>query len=446
MRQLCGMKQSSRKSPKIADAIVRGRKNTYEFEVFPLDTVFETQSAVYVISRRKTDKFGRGHQKFVCIGQTASLATDVARHKKKCAKRLKANVICVYVEDKEKSRLKIEEDLKAAHSLPCVHDETVSENESTQLESKSEIKLPKAKVEPKAEIPAPEKRQKFAAKKIQPEKIVKIKERKAAKKPETLKNKNTVKTPKKSNNKVLQTKDLKQKIKPEIKNSKQKLKPEAKNKSVSQKTVLPAKSAKSKTVEKSKDKDLKTKKLAPESQSSSGGKSKFVQASKNQAKKNQSPKNQPSKNSKARGKKIVQPVKNVKSKAHAKEIAAKKVVSKKIVAKNLTAKKLVAQKAAAKKVEAKKIKNEKVKNSKSRGAAKPESGGKKPMPQTNAKKQTAKKILKEAGKKQATNKILKAASEKASAGKRKPLFGGERQKVKSKPRAAKKASGKRLAF
>ena len=120
------MKQRSRKSLKITDSVVRGEKDYYEFEVFPIATEFEAQPAVYIFSRRKIDKSGRGHQKFLRIGQTASLAGDFAKYKKSFAAQSKANVICVRIEDEENSRSKIEGEVKAAHNISCSNEtETV---------------------------------------------------------------------------------------------------------------------------------------------------------------------------------------------------------------------------------------------------------------------------------------------------------------------------------
>lgn len=116
------MKRKKEKSLKISEAVLRGQKTTYNFEVFPMEIEFKPDSAVFIISRRKIDKFGRGHHKFVCIGQTASLVHEIKKHKKgKCVKQNKANVVCVLLEADEKLRLKIEEDLKAVYTIPCLH-------------------------------------------------------------------------------------------------------------------------------------------------------------------------------------------------------------------------------------------------------------------------------------------------------------------------------------
>ena len=104
----------------IGSAVVRGKTRRYDFEVFPLDAELKDGSAIYVISKRITDKRGRGHHKFVCIGQTESFLGEIKRHKKdKCIKQHKANVICLLREENETNRLKIETDLREAHTIAC---------------------------------------------------------------------------------------------------------------------------------------------------------------------------------------------------------------------------------------------------------------------------------------------------------------------------------------
>ena len=76
-------------------------------------------SGIYVISKRKTDRNKRAHHALVCIGQTDSVAGEIKRHAKKCIKKYQANVISILPERSEKKRLKIEEDLKSAHSIAC---------------------------------------------------------------------------------------------------------------------------------------------------------------------------------------------------------------------------------------------------------------------------------------------------------------------------------------
>ena len=116
------MKQRKKKSLRVGEAIFRGKKLLYNFEVFPIDIEFDEVPAVYIISKRKLDKNGKAHHALVCIGQTESIVNELKKHKKgKCVKKLKANVVSLLVNDVEKERLKIEEDLKSAHAIPCIH-------------------------------------------------------------------------------------------------------------------------------------------------------------------------------------------------------------------------------------------------------------------------------------------------------------------------------------
>jgi len=112
--------KTKKKSQKISEAVFRGKKTNYNFEVFPLEAEFEDVPAIYIISKRINDKFGKGHHRFVCIGQTESVLGDIKKHTKgKCIKQNKANVICILAETEEKNRLRIEADLREAHAIAC---------------------------------------------------------------------------------------------------------------------------------------------------------------------------------------------------------------------------------------------------------------------------------------------------------------------------------------
>jgi hypothetical protein len=114
------VKPLKKKIKPIGSAVVRGKTGRYDFEVFPLDADLKDGSAIYVISKRITDQRGRGHHKFVCIGQTESLLGEIRKHKKdKCIKHYKANVICLLREESETNRLRIETDLREAHTIAC---------------------------------------------------------------------------------------------------------------------------------------------------------------------------------------------------------------------------------------------------------------------------------------------------------------------------------------
>lgn len=111
-----------KKSLGIGEAVFRGQKITYNFEIFPIDFEFPETSAVFIISKRKIDKNGKGHHKFSCIGQTDSINKELKKHKKsKCLKQHKPNVICLLPEADENLRAKIENDLKTIYRVPCLH-------------------------------------------------------------------------------------------------------------------------------------------------------------------------------------------------------------------------------------------------------------------------------------------------------------------------------------
>lgn len=106
----------------IGSAVFRGKEDKYDFKVFPLDEKFENVQAVYIISKRKTDKQKRGHHALICIGATDALADEIRKHRKgKSLRQKQANAISILAETDAKKRLKIENDLKAAHSISCNH-------------------------------------------------------------------------------------------------------------------------------------------------------------------------------------------------------------------------------------------------------------------------------------------------------------------------------------
>ena len=117
------MKRSQkRKSAKISEAVFRGKKSLYGFEVFPLTAAdIQDGPAVFIISRRRIDKFGRGHHVAVCIGETDSIRAEIKKHKRaKCVKQNAANVVCILGEMNEAKRSNVIDDLTAAREFSCV--------------------------------------------------------------------------------------------------------------------------------------------------------------------------------------------------------------------------------------------------------------------------------------------------------------------------------------
>jgi len=114
------VKPKNKKAKPISSAVFRGKKNRYDFKVFALNETFEAIPAVYIISKRKIDRLKKGHHALICIGATDSIFDEIKKHRKgKCVKKHQANVVSILPEANEKIRLKIETDLKAAHSVAC---------------------------------------------------------------------------------------------------------------------------------------------------------------------------------------------------------------------------------------------------------------------------------------------------------------------------------------
>lgn len=120
------MQRSSRKrSSKISQTVFRGNRCLYSFEVFPLTAKEIPDGAgVFIISRRRIDKFGSGHHNAVCIGETNSIATEIKRHRRaKCVKQTAANVICFLKEDNPHTRFEMIDDLISSRTFNCVRNE-----------------------------------------------------------------------------------------------------------------------------------------------------------------------------------------------------------------------------------------------------------------------------------------------------------------------------------
>ncbi len=97
-----------------------GKSGRYAFTVHSFDTSFIAVGAVYFITRRhKKTNNGQKHIR-IYVGETRDLSERFAdHHKKDCFDEHKANCICVYREDSESKRLKIEKDLKDNYIPPC---------------------------------------------------------------------------------------------------------------------------------------------------------------------------------------------------------------------------------------------------------------------------------------------------------------------------------------
>ena len=86
---------------------------------YSIDTSFNSVGAVYFITKRSKDNGGHNHTR-IYVGETGDLSTRFDdHHKAGCFNEHDANCICVYQEESESKRLKIEKDLIDNYNPPC---------------------------------------------------------------------------------------------------------------------------------------------------------------------------------------------------------------------------------------------------------------------------------------------------------------------------------------
>jgi hypothetical protein len=92
----------------------------YAFTAYPLATLFdEALSGVYVVTRRKEGKSGKGFMhKRICTGQSGDLRQSLAGVDPSFSDR-GANCICVHSENDQAARQKIEQDLAKEPIAGC---------------------------------------------------------------------------------------------------------------------------------------------------------------------------------------------------------------------------------------------------------------------------------------------------------------------------------------
>ena len=106
---------------KIATAVFSGLSGIkYSFNVYPIGTDFKAVGAVYYFTKRTINSQNLGEHDIIYVGITNDLSTRFEdHHKKSCYERQNANCICIHQEEKEKERMKIEEDLIKKHKPHC---------------------------------------------------------------------------------------------------------------------------------------------------------------------------------------------------------------------------------------------------------------------------------------------------------------------------------------
>ena len=110
-----------KRARKIAMAVFRGKRSNYEFDVFPFGAEIRDSPAVFIFSRRSTDKLGKGHHAVVCVGETESILAEQKKHKRAvCVKQNALNSLCILREEDAETRAGVLDDLLAARSFGCV--------------------------------------------------------------------------------------------------------------------------------------------------------------------------------------------------------------------------------------------------------------------------------------------------------------------------------------
>ena len=141
------MKQSPTR--KLSDALFRGESAIHTFKVYPLTAAITDQPAVFIISRRITDRRGKGHHAAVCIGETESTLSEFRKHKKsKCIKDNASNVVCILRERDPKVREEVLGDLVAGRSFVCVRNvyrPKIDATNKSSIKTKSQTSNAKAR-------------------------------------------------------------------------------------------------------------------------------------------------------------------------------------------------------------------------------------------------------------------------------------------------------------
>ena len=106
---------------KITTMTLKGKSGAvYGFDVYPINSNWNSVAAVYVASKRTVDAAGKGHHTLIYVGVTEDLkGRHSGHHKEDCFTKNGANCLSLHMEEDEDTRLAIEEDLLAAHSWPC---------------------------------------------------------------------------------------------------------------------------------------------------------------------------------------------------------------------------------------------------------------------------------------------------------------------------------------
>ena len=106
---------------KLSTAVFRGSRSEYNFDVYPITTDITDHPVVFIFSRRKVDKKGRGHHAVSCVGETHSIVSEIRKHKRaRCIKGNEANVVCILREADRPTRSGVLDDLSQVRAFSCI--------------------------------------------------------------------------------------------------------------------------------------------------------------------------------------------------------------------------------------------------------------------------------------------------------------------------------------
>ena len=100
---------------------VKGKsKKEYKFEVYSLDTHFNSVGGIYIFSERVKDASDNFSHKMKYCGKTEDLSTRFNNHHKSdCTKKNGANCIGIKSVSTEKERTEIETDILLGNNFTC---------------------------------------------------------------------------------------------------------------------------------------------------------------------------------------------------------------------------------------------------------------------------------------------------------------------------------------
>jgi hypothetical protein len=107
--------------PKLSNVTFTGASGkAYNFEVYPIGTVFNDVGGVYAITKRYRNNQGGYSHDVIYLGETEDLSTRFNNHHKAdCFDQREANCICTHRDDNANSRLTKEADLIKRYTPPC---------------------------------------------------------------------------------------------------------------------------------------------------------------------------------------------------------------------------------------------------------------------------------------------------------------------------------------